>query len=313
VSYENPASPGVRLAGTLTVPSWLEPHPAVVLISGFGPHGRDGNPLFRVLTEELSRNGIAVLRYDDRGVGGSSGNHAAATMADLAADAEAGFEFLRRRPDVDPRLIGLVGHGEGGLLAAMAAARNPEVAFPMLLASPALPGREVTAARFAALDRAKDIPEAEAARRAQLDQRLFEAILAAKDVEAARAPVRAILTETGRYSPEEIDRQVEDLASAWMRSFLTYDPQKTLRQIRRPALALFGGRDLGVNAAANVQAMRDGLTGSPEPVVLELDELNHLFQRVKAGEPQSAAEAIDPAAVERIWRWVFAHIRPRRL
>ena len=109
-----PSAPGVRLAGTLTLPPGRGPFPAAVLIAGSGPHGRDeevfGHKLFLVLADHLTRSGIAVLRYDKRGLGGSSGDYRGATSADFAADAEAAAAYLRRRPEIDPRRIGLIGH-----------------------------------------------------------------------------------------------------------------------------------------------------------------------------------------------------------
>ena len=147
VSYNNKQAAGVTLAGTLTVPPGKGPFPAVLLIPGSGPHDRDvnllGHKVFLVLADYLTRKGIVVLRVDDRGVGKSTGDRTNATTADFATDAEAGVAYLKTRPEVDPHKIGLVGHSEGGLIAPMVAARNPDVAFIVMMAGPGVPGDEI--------------------------------------------------------------------------------------------------------------------------------------------------------------------------
>jgi alpha/beta superfamily hydrolase len=135
-------SGNVTLAGTLTLPSKSGKYPVVVLISGSGPQNRDEEILdhkpFLVLADHLTRNGIGVLRYDDRGVGQSTGKFETATSLDFSYDAESAVQYLKTRKDIDTTEIGLMGHSEGGLVAPMVAARSRDIAFMVLLAAPAM-------------------------------------------------------------------------------------------------------------------------------------------------------------------------------
>ena len=153
VSYSNPAAK-IELAATLTIPPGKGPFPAVLLMSGSGPHDRDesiaGHKPFLVLADYLTRKGIVVLRADKRGVGKSTGDYSKAVMADFASDAEAGVAYLKTRAEVDPQKIGLVGHSEGGIEAPMAAVQDPDVAFIVMMAGPGVPGRRNPAAASAA-------------------------------------------------------------------------------------------------------------------------------------------------------------------
>ena len=150
ITYDNKAA-GIRLAATLTVPPGEGPFPAVVLITGSGPQDRDesllGHRPFLVLADYLTRQGITVLRADDRGVGQSGGNFATATTADFATDAEAGVAYLKTRPEADPQKIGLIGHSEGAIIAPMVAARNPDVTFLVMMAGSGVPGDEILVAQ----------------------------------------------------------------------------------------------------------------------------------------------------------------------
>ena len=140
----------VTLAGTLTLPADDGLHPAVILISGSGPQDRDGAmpPIpaytpFAAIADRLAQQGIAVLRYDDRGVGESSGEYIQADEEDFVEDAEAALEYLTSRKDIDSSRIGLIGHSEGGMIAAIVAGKRPGVGFVVSLAGPAVKGHEL--------------------------------------------------------------------------------------------------------------------------------------------------------------------------
>ena len=147
VVYENKEA-GIKLAGTLTLPQSGGPFPAVILITGSGPQNRNeeimGHRPFLVLSDYLTRRGIAVLRVDDRGIGGSTGNFSQATTEDFAGDVLTGIEFLKNRKEIDPSRIGLIGHSEGGLIAPMVAVKSPDIAFIVLMAAPGVTGEEIT-------------------------------------------------------------------------------------------------------------------------------------------------------------------------
>ncbi len=178
VSYSNPNAAGVELAGTFTKPEKNSPVPAVLLISGAGPQDRDetmaGHKPFLVLSDYLTRRGIAVLRADDRGVGKSTGNFKGATTKDFASDAEAGFHYLLTRSDVDHKHVGLIGHGEGAIAAAMVASSNPQVSFLVLLNGTAVPGQDVLLAQTARAETAAGVPEEQVECRSQNRRRSLQ-------------------------------------------------------------------------------------------------------------------------------------------
>ncbi|GAI74447.1 unnamed protein product, partial [marine sediment metagenome] len=162
VAYEN-KDVGITLAGTLTLPSGDAPSPVVLLISGSGPQDRDGTIYghhpFLVLADYLTRQGIAVLRVDDRGVGESTGDFSNATSEDFASDVLAGIEYLKTRKEINPEKIGLVGHSEGGLIAPIVAVKSPDVAFIVLMAGPGLTGEEILYLQGALISRAMGVSE----------------------------------------------------------------------------------------------------------------------------------------------------------
>ena len=305
VSFENG---DIRLAGTLTVPEGTGPFPGVVLITGSGPQDRDevvaGFPIFRVLSDHLTRQGIAVLRYDDRGVGGSSGSVSTSTSADFAGDALAGLARLAEHPDVDPARVGLVGHSEGGIVAPIAASRSEAVRFAVLLAGSTVPGTEILYEQSAAIQRASGVPEDRIAWNTDFQRRLFAALEAGEDLQAYREELGAAIREGIENLPEEqraaisdvdshvetqIEGQIDRVETPWFRFFLTYDPTEGLRGTRVPVLALFGGLDLQVLVDQNRPPLEEALAGNPDATVEVLPGANHLFQAATTGSPAEYA------------------------
>jgi pimeloyl-ACP methyl ester carboxylesterase len=310
VTYDNAAA-HVTLAGTLTLPSGPGPFTTVLLISGSGPQDRDetlmGHHPFLVLADALTRHGIAVLRVDDRGVGKSTGSFKDATSADFAADVEAGIAYLRSRPEVNGRKIGLVGHSEGGLIAPMVAARNPAVAFIVLMAGPGVPGDRILVAQ------SRLIAEASGAthEQAEANAAMLRSILGLVKGEPDNAKVRADLEEQlgGMMPPAQIEAQVETITSPWYRYFISYDPAAALARVTCPVLAIGGSKDLQVPAAENLAAIRAALAkgGNTHVQVEEFAGLNHLFQTATTGAPAEYSqieETMSPAVLDRVTRWI---------
>jgi len=326
VTYPNDEA-GITLAGTLTVPEGDGPHPAVVLISGSGPQDRNetifGHEPFRVLADHLSRRGIAVLRFDDRGVGGSGGSPATATSVDFAGDVVAGIEFLKKQPGIDPRRIGLIGHSEGGIIAPMVAVKHPEdVAFIVLLAGTGVPGRDVLILQSELMARATGMTEEQIAQTSRQLPGLLDQIVADAPDEAIAASIRAMAEEQARAadldpaSPEGVaaidgvvQQQTLQLASPWMRWFVKHDPRTVLKQVRQPVLALSGGLDMQVSAEQNLSAIAGALRegGNADFTVTEIVGLNHLFQTARTGSVAEYAEieeTMSPLALDTITNWV---------
>jgi pimeloyl-ACP methyl ester carboxylesterase len=314
VEYENAQHPGVHLAGTLTRPRGPGPFPAVLLITGSGAQDRDetvfGHKPFLVLADDLTRRGIAVLRVDDRGVGGSSGATLNDTSEDYATDVAAGVAFLKARKDIDPNAIGLVGHSEGALIATLVASKDPSIACLVFLAGPGLPGREVIVEQARAIALASgETPEA--AEETALSQRaILDAALSESDPERMKAAVLETTAKRGLPSPHP--GALSALTSAWYRFYVAYDPRPALRNIRMPVLALLGSKDVQVTAAQNLPALREALADNPRAEVRVLQGLNHGFQTAregKLGEYASIEETIAPSALDLIGNWVTATLR----
>lgn len=331
VRYTNPDG-GHTLAGTLTVPRDGAPHPAVVLISGSGPQDRDetvfGHRPFLVLADHLTRQGIAVLRYDDRGVGESEGDFGSATTEDFVSDALAGVEFLKKRNDIDAGAIGLIGHSEGGLVAPMAAVRSHDVAFIVMMAGPGVTGEAIVLEQAVLIAKASGATEEATNRNRELQQRLFDIVERVSSPEEAKPLLEEVLrsslagmTEeereaaglTGAREDQVVQTQVQTVNSPWFRFFLTYDPAPTLRRVTVPVLALNGELDLQVPPKQNLPAISAALKegGNPDVTVMELPGLNHLFQHATTGSPNEYTgieETISPEVLSIISDWILERV-----
>ncbi len=310
-------APGVMLAGTLTMPEEAGPHAAVVLVSGSGAQNRDesvfGHRPFLVLADHLTRQGIAVLRYDDRGVGGSTGDITRATMPDFADDAEGAVRFLRSLPDIDGDRIGMVGHSEGALVAPIVANRSSDVAFVVLLASTGVDGEDLLVMQLIAINRAMGVSEEITRQRSELQKQLLALPAAAPDDSTAAEQVREILAGVG-MGEQAIEAQVAALLNPWMHHFLTYDPLPALRELRVPVLALWGSKDMQVPPDGNRPPVEAALAegGNPDVTLEVLAGLNHLFQTADSGAPaeySTIEETIAPEALWTISDWIASHAR----
>ena len=322
VTYTNPSA-GNTLAGTLTLPPGPGPFPAVLLIPGSGPHDRDetlfGHKPFLILADSLTRHGIAVLRYDDRGVGHSTGNLATATTADLATDTEAGLAYLRSRPEIDSHRTGLLGHSEGGLIAPMIAARNKSVAFLVLLAAPGVPGSQLLPEQRRLLALASGMSPEEATKLSTDEAHLIDLVLAAERSSTNPANFdQQLRTNFATLLPaDRIDAAVKAFSSPWLRFFLSYDPAPALRHVTCPVLALDGSKDIQVSAAQNLPAIRSALTagGNTHVETEELPSLNHLFQPATTGSPTEYGQidiTISPDVLTKISTWILQQSSPRQ-
>ena len=326
----------VTLAGTLTRPRTGGPFPALVMISGSGAQNRDEEvfsfKLFRLIADHLSRNGFAVLRVDDRGVGGSTGSVAASTSEDFAGDALAEVAYLKGRADIDPRRIGLCGHSEGGLVAPIAAARSGDVAFIVLMAPPGLTGEKIMIAQGEAIGRAQLIPEADIQENVTLQRRIFAAVRTGQGwteirdeirrmtiarVEKLPAEKRKAIPDVEQYAEKTADQQVKGVQSAWFRFFLDYDPAPALTKVRCPVLALFGELDLQVvphdeNQKAIADALERG--GNKDFTLKTIPKANHLFQEATTGSPVeygTLKKAFAPGFLSELTAWLKARTGTR--
>jgi pimeloyl-ACP methyl ester carboxylesterase len=316
VRFES-AAEGVTLAGTLTVPAGDGPYPAVVLVSGSGAQDRDetvfGHRPFLVLADHLSRSGIAVLRYDDRGVGESTGDISTAVTPDFADDAEGALRYLAGRPEIDSSQIGVIGHSEGALVAPIVANRTDDVAFTILLAGTGVNGEQLLVMQLIAINQAMGVNEQITAQRSQLQKDLLATLTGTPDDSTAAAEAREILAAAG-VTGQAADAQVAALLNPWMRYFLTYDPLPALRELEVPVLSMWGAKDMQVPPEGNRPQVDAALeeSGNPDVTSVVLPDLNHLFQTADSGAPAEYAtieETFAPVALTRISEWIMVRVR----
>jgi hypothetical protein len=309
----------VTLSGTFSVPQGKGPFPAVVLVHGSGPLDRDEDvfkhKLFFVLADHLSRQGIAVLRYDKRGIGKSTGVYKSATTFDFASDAEAAVRFLRARAEVNTRRIGIIGHSEGGLIAPLVAARDPDLAFVVMLAGPGVRGELLMVEQLALGAKANGMPDDLVASERALNRALLAALASEPRLEVAIDKARLVVEEAernGRLPAETGKLRIQQFSTPWFHAFLRHEPGPALQAIRQPVLALNGERDLQVPAAMDLAAIRTALKDNPRAVVKELPKLNHLFQTAPTGassEYFEIEETFAPIALDTITDWILATVR----
>ncbi len=306
------AGPAGGLAGTLTLPGSTAqggPYPWVLLISGSGLQDRDESLFdhrpFRVLADALTRRGVAVFRYDDRGFGESGGDASEATTADFVEDARAIVRALGQRPELGGQGFGLVGHSEGALIAARLAPSAGAKAV-VSIAGPALPGSAILVDQVADLSQASGLPAEAVASRRELQRTLVEIAVADLAAAEARAQIMERLAAAANLdlaqAEERLAPQVDPLVSPWMRYFLRLDPADWWREVEVPTLAIFGERDLQVSPSANAPRLTELLTGPGQSVEV-FAGLNHLMQPARTGLPNEYGEietTISPEVLERI-------------
>jgi pimeloyl-ACP methyl ester carboxylesterase len=312
----------ISLAGTLTLPRGPGPFPAAVLLSGTGPHDRDesiaGHRPFLVLADHLTRKGIAVLRFDKRGIGKSTGDYATATGEDFAGDAESALAYLKNRKEIDPKKTGLIGHSEGGMIAPMVAAHSGDVAWIVLLAGPGLKGEDTLLLQSELILKTAGVNDDQIAKTREFNKQTYALVRQEKVPATLQAKLSDLVQSSGMSAslpPAALQSQVRLMVSPWFRFFLDYDPVPTLQKTMCPLLALNGGKDLQVSPKENLakiqKALQDG--GNKDFQTTELPGLNHLFQHSPTGSPTEYGgiqETMAPEALNAVSDWVVKHTAP---
>ncbi|NKY86242.1 alpha/beta hydrolase family protein [Nocardia veterana] len=308
----------VPIAGTLTLPNGRGPHPAVVLISGSGPQDRNeeiaGHKPFLLLADTLTRAGYAVLRTDDRGVGGTGGQLDTCDYTDLTDDIAAGLAYLRSRGDIDGTRIGLLGHSEGGYLAPLAATRpDSRVAFVIMAAGPAVSGSEVLLGQNEAMLRHNHADAEEIRDRVGYITTLTT-LIRSGDREQVR---RFAAAHNDALPPDQRQPQsaLDQLTTPYFDALIDYDPAPAQRALRIPVLALYGTKDLQVPAAQSAPAARANLAADPYADVHVFDGLNHLMQPADTGDPKEYSTidiTIAPEVLTYLTTWLGAAAAPAR-
>jgi len=308
----------LRLGATLTMPQGNGPFPAVVLVSDSGPQDRDAEQeeyrMFGQLADYLTRHGIAVLRYDDRGMGKSTGVYSSATTADLVTDAQAAMGYLRAHYRVDKKQVGIIGHGEGANIALLAARLPKGPDYVVSLAGYGLPGREVLRRQQVEIMRLIGANTAQVDAALKMDDQLVEVVRQNPDNALARAKVGVLLRQSNaNIDPDMARARAVQLTSPWYRYFLDFDPQSNMTGVKCPVLALNGAADLQVTAGKNLAALHKSLraSGNRKVTVQKLTGVNHLFQSdptewpVFEGQPKPA---FSPEALKIMHGWIAQQV-----
>ena len=323
VVFEN-KSANINLAGTLSLPKKEGLFPAVILITGSGAQNRDeellGHKPFLVIADYLTKNGIAVFRFDDRGTAMSKGDFKTATSLDFATDVEAALEFLQTRKEIDQKKIGLIGHSEGGIIAPMVANKSRSVSFIILLAGTGIPGDELLLLQQELIGRASGISEQDLKKSNISNTEVFKIVKIATSSDQMKKDVTDFITNSIKSDSESkipdgitesdfITMQVNEITSPWMQFFIKYNPSLALEKVKCPVLALNGDKDLQVPSKVNLEAINKALTkgGNKKVTIKELSNLNHLFQECKTGAPQEYSEieqTFSPLALSEILNWI---------
>lgn len=326
IKFEN-SMDNVVLAGTFTKPKGDGKYPVVILISGSGPQNRNeellGHKPFLILSDFLTRNGIAVLRYDDRGSFASTGNFAMATSFDFANDVDAAIHYLKTRNDINPKKIGLIGHSEGGLIAPIVASRNKNVAFIILMAGPGIKGGNILLLQQELIGRANGMKEEYIQKTHEINNGIFKMVDEISNTDSLKVRISIYLnskkkeiadldTTAGKTDDVMIEAQIKQLLTPWMLNFIRYNPALILEKLKCPVLAMIGSKDLQVPANPNLNEIEKALkkAGNKDFTVKELSGLNHLFQECKTGSPNeyvSIEQTISPVALDTILDWIKKH------
>ncbi len=314
----------INLAGTLTIPPGQGPFRAVIMITGSGGQNRDeellGHKPFLVISDWMTRHGIAVLRYDDRGVAKSQGSQFNATSADFATDVQAAFDYLKTNPKVNPVAIGLMGHSEGGLIAPIVASSNPGIAFIVSLAGPGVTGQQIIIRQSEDIGRLSGISEGQIRKSTETNKKLYAVLRKENDNKKAELKIMALyreILEKEKTSKENTEKAVNQLKVTfgeskytWLRYFLFTDPSVFWNKVKCPVLALNGEKDLQVAAHENLPAIEKAVRSSGNKAVktMQLPGLNHLFQHCKTGLPSEYGEieeTFSPEVLQIISDWIL--------
>lgn len=329
VTFKNTKA-NINLTGTLTFPNGDGNFPSVVLINGSGPQNRDseilGHKPFLVLSDHLTKSGIAVFRFDERGVGKSEGNYGLSTSKDFASDVESAVAYLRGRKEIDQKKIGLIGHSEGGMIAPMLAA-NPSnnISFMVLMAGPGLPISEMMLLQSEAVMKSSGLPESQIERNNDLNETAYALVKNAKSQANLKADLEQLF---GNYYDQYVGaadnqndakekfvkQQMQSLLNPWFQYFIKYNPQENLAKVDCPVLAVNGSEDLQVTPSENLKAIEEALKagGNANYEIKQLNGLNHLFQECKSCTLEEYAEieqTLSPVLLNLVTDWIKIQVK----
>lgn len=310
-----------KLAGTLTTPSSGGKHPIVLLISGSGAQDRNseifGHKSFWVIADYLTNHGIAVLRIDDRGVGGSNGVHNAAGLLEFQRDAETAIEYLKSRSEVDPQKIGIIGHSLGGALAPIVASKDSSLAFIIMLAGPGMRGDKLMLLQKEIIERKMGLNDLAVSIGQKNIGGSYEIIRNDTIVpDSLKSELKRYFTKVfGAALPSaQLESLSAQLSIPWLRDLIRYDPAEFLSKVKCPVLAINGEKDLQVPAKENLAGIAEILlqAGNNKLKSVSVPNLNHLFQDCDTGmvdEYQKIEMTFSPEVLKIMKDWIVEVIK----
>jgi len=328
ITFQN-VKANISLTGALTLPEKEGSFPVVIMISGSGPQNRDeellGHKPFLVISDHLTKNGIGVLRFDDRGVGKSEGEFKTSTSADFATDVESAVAYLKTRKEIDKKKIGLMGHSEGGLIAPMVASQSEDVSFIVLLAGTGLRGDSIVLLQQALIAKADGASDSDIEETTDAFTKAVDIVMKSDDDQKLKTDLTNFINKlieddpsaeipSGMTREEFVSAQVNEISSPWMKYFLKLDPAIALEKVKCPVLAINGEKDLQVPPRENLEAIKKALVkgGNEKVTTVELPNLNHLFQECETGSPKEYAnieQTFSPTALNIILDWIKAQTK----
>jgi len=328
VTFQNKKD-NISLGGTLTLPSKEGKFPVVVLISGSGAQNRDsellGHKSFLLIADYLTKKGIGVLRFDDRGVGESKGDRSVATTKDFATDVSAAVEYLKTRKEINTKKIGLIGHSEGGMIAPMVAANSKDISYIVLLAGTGIPGDELLMQQTYLVGKAAGMSEEDLQTASTANAKMYNIMKKEKNLEEAKKQLTAVLQASFDELPADqkppqaeiggiITQQLAVIASPWFQYFVSYDPSLILKDVKCPVLVLNGEKDVQVPSKINTQAIKNALEkgGNKKVTVVEFPNTNHLFQECitcSVDEYEKIEQTFSPIALKQISDWIAVQVK----
>jgi uncharacterized protein len=290
------------IAGTLTLPDGDPPYPCVLLLSGSGLQDRDeyvlGFPVFAELASIFDSRGFAVLRCDDRGVGGSSGGMENFSDSVLLYDAGLMLDYLLGESRIDTQRIGILGHSEGSTIAFMLAAEHQDdIAFVISMAGPAVNGYTLIPSQLEVILASQGFDEEEIQGKLQAQYLIMDAVIE-NDVVLIDSILRAqtaaelakltdeqlaSLDDPDVYLNEVVESSVASTLSPWFRNFIMHDPAEIIREVHVPVLCLLGELDTQVRPVTNIPPLEEALADNPDHSIVVIEGANHLFQEAVSG------------------------------
>lgn len=316
VTFENKTD-NIVLEATLSLPKKEGNFPVVILIPGYNKRSRDkdfvGHKHFLVIGDYLTKKGIGVLQYDDRGAGKSTGDYSKATIADLAKDVEAGVAYLKTRKEINKNKIGLLGHSEGGIIAAIVAGNSNDINYIVSLAASGVRGDKKMLQLSELILCNTSIPEIEIYKKQEELRGAYNIILnSASNDDSLKKEIKSYFRATKGYgaTDEDINASSKAVLSPWMYYFLRFDPSTAFGKVKCPVLALNGDKDMHLFPEQNLMAIKEAVLsgGNRKVTTKNLSGLNHFFQETLTGSPSEYSEisqTFSPIALEEISSWVL--------